>query len=164
MTLRAIIVVGCVLAVSGMVLSACSNYYWQTVDFPFTPVIGIQVLTLPVAALLFAIRGETTKSRAARFFSVLGIGAPFATMFLFGHLCTWNALLDDSPPIEHRVDVLDAGRKARGQRRLEVPSWRAPGEREVLWISVGVADSPTLIVTTRAGALGYEWIDDVRAP
>ncbi len=161
---RAGFIVLCGLGISGMLFAAPANYYWQPIDLPWKPMVAIGLPLCCLGALIVASRGETPRARGKRFLVALGVGAPFATLFLFGHLCAWNAWLDDSPPIEHRVDVLEAGRKARGQRRLEVPSWRAPGEREVLWISIDFDDAPTLIVTTRAGFLGYEWMDDVRVP
>lgn len=158
----AVVVLG--LFVAGALLTGQSLRHWQMVDSQMGPLLLIAALVMLVIAVLVARRVRTWKTRIKAFLAIGFLGTGGLTLILFGHLGACNALLDDSASSHHRVKVLEMSKMRRGRRLVEVESWRVPGEREWFYASADVVEASTeLIVTTRSGALGFEWIDDVRA-
>jgi hypothetical protein len=94
---------------------------------------------------------------AVSFFSIWG-GA-------IGAMTLVNGAFDDSDPQTHTVLVLDRSYWAKSRLRFfKVASWR-PGEREVkVWIDSDVfwSNPARVTVTTRSGALGFEWVESVK--
>lgn len=80
-----------------------------------------------------------------------------------GYLPAINAWFDDSPAEQHRVNVQSFG-SGKMRRYIHVDSWRG-NESEFVQVSTDLARArpPQVVVTTRAGALGFEWVVEVVA-
>lgn len=82
-----------------------------------------------------------------------------------GVMTVVNGAFDDSDPQTHTAIVLERSFWTTSRRRFfTVASWR-PGEREVnVWInsSVYFSNPAQVTVTTRRGALGFEWVESVK--
>lgn len=99
------------------------------------------------------------------FASTVGAVSIFGSVAGFGWLCATNAWLDDSAPTERRV-LVEGRIGGKGPRRLKVDSWLHAGETEKVHVPRVVYDAnPSfVIVTTRAGFFGFEWVDTVAVP
>ena len=146
---------------------------WATT---FTPLdaraVGLDSLklSLPWLALFLVVgtqvfRLSTTSPRELMRIVLLALlGFPIAG---FGTELTLNGALDAAPPVEHRVVVLDRG-MVQGRWSptywAVVRSWRgAHGECTCIRITASeyarlVPKRSELLVTTRPGRLGFEWI------
>ncbi|MCC6555586.1 MAG: hypothetical protein IT372_21705 [Polyangiaceae bacterium] len=82
-----------------------------------------------------------------------------------GAMTLLNGALDTSDPRAHDVEVLDHSFWCGPRyRHLRVASWR-PGERDVkVWVDLETClrRPARVTVTTRRGALGFEWVESVR--
>lgn len=82
-----------------------------------------------------------------------------------GVMTVVNGAFDDSDPQTHTVIVLERSFWTTSRRRFfTVASWR-PGEHEVnVWIDSEVyfRNPARVTVTTRSGAMGFEWIESVK--
>jgi len=82
-----------------------------------------------------------------------------------GALALLNGALDTSDPQAHGVAVVDHSFWCGPRyRHLRVASWR-PGERDVkVWVDLETClrRPARVTVTTRRGALGFEWVESVR--
>jgi hypothetical protein len=82
-----------------------------------------------------------------------------------------NALLDSSPAVAHEVLFLGYHSGQKGPTRAHFASWRTPGDKEKVacnfWrqseICLPLKSGDKVVVTTHAGALGWEWIEGVKA-
>lgn len=80
-----------------------------------------------------------------------------------------NVLLDTSPPRAHATNFLGYAHGQKGPSRARFASWRTPGSEERVMCSAlrreplcfDFQRSPAVTVTTRGGALGWEWIESV---
>lgn len=81
-----------------------------------------------------------------------------------------NVLLDTSPSRAHATNFLGYSRGQKGPARARFASWREPGTEERVACSglrreplcIDFQRSPAVTVTTRRGALGWEWIESVK--
>ncbi|HET6147896.1 MAG TPA: hypothetical protein VFH68_10220 [Polyangia bacterium] len=131
-----------------------------------------------VAVLLCATRWPVVRSALGS----NGSARPGATAILLAiALCpTWaigiglgiNRAFDRSPAVARQCRVLEWQRPAKGRARCLVTSWRGkPAEAlSDALVQGGAPDAEfvctpgqTLVVSTRAGRLGWEWIAGVRA-
>ena len=110
------------------------------------------------------LRGRSTAHRELLAILIVSvIGFPLAG---WGTALILNGYLDTSPPLRHVVQVVDK-RVRKGKHRSYhaiVESWRPTKMRED--ISVGarmyrriVSKKSKLIVQTRRGRFGFEWLD-----
>lgn len=78
-----------------------------------------------------------------------------------GYLPALNAWLDDSPAAQHRVNVQSFG-TGKMRRYLTVDSWRG-NDFEVIQVPTDLAEARprSLVVTTRSGLFGMEWVESV---
>lgn len=82
-----------------------------------------------------------------------------------------NVLFDSSPAVAHEVEFLGYHSGQKGPTRAHFASWRTPGEKEQVacnfWrqseICLPLKSGDKVVVTTHAGALGWEWIEGVKA-
>ena len=82
-----------------------------------------------------------------------------------------NVLLDSSPAVAHEVLFLGYHSGQKGPTRAHFASWRASGEKEQVTCSfwrgqelcLPLQSGDKVVVTTHAGALGWEWIESVAA-
>ncbi|MGC4069339.1 MAG: hypothetical protein QM784_32760 [Polyangiaceae bacterium] len=95
------------------------------------------------------------------------LGPPFWT---FALALIANRSMDDSPAMDHEVRLSKFVTNAKGPSVLVVDSWNEPDQSQSLRYDfrtmpeIGPA-SPAqqrLVVTTRRGALGWEWVQSVR--
>jgi hypothetical protein len=79
-----------------------------------------------------------------------------------GAMTFLNGALDSSAPQSHMADVLARSPWTKVTLRyLRVTSWR-PGESDVkVWVTFDLyrSDPRRVAVTTRSGALGFEWVE-----
>jgi len=135
---------------------------------------GIGVAVLLCAARWPLVRGALSGSGSA------GPVASTAILLAIAFCPTWaigiglglNRAFDRSPPVAHECRVLEWQRPGKGRARCLVTSWRGnPAEAlSAELIQGGAPDTAfgctpgrTLLVSTRAGWLGWEWIAGVRA-
>jgi hypothetical protein len=124
---------------------------------------GLALSVLIAAALVFFMRGHSDSVRRVAAFS-------FAALLLvpsiaYSTVCNVNSRLDTSPPAVHSARVV--GKDVRHHKNgatysLDLVSWR-PGEQATrievtsrLYLGTSIGDR--IDVTTRAGRLGWEWI------
>lgn len=111
----------------------------------------------------------------------LRLWPPGRTSFLGVYLLAWapalavalglggNVLLDQSLPVAHATRFLGLGTRHKGPSQARFASWREPGSEERVTCTVwrmdrfcyGHATGSAVVVTTRRGALGWEWIESV---
>lgn len=80
-----------------------------------------------------------------------------------------NVLLDQSLPVPHATRFLGLGSRHKGPSQARFASWREPGSEERVTCTVGRMDQvcsghapgSAVVVTTRRGALGWEWIESI---
>jgi hypothetical protein len=80
-----------------------------------------------------------------------------------------NVLFDSSPASAHATTFLGYSQSQKGPSRARFASWREPGTEERVRCSslrrpplcIDFQRSPAVTVTTRRGALGWEWIESV---
>lgn len=84
-------------------------------------------------------------------------------IILMGYIPALNACFDDSPRERHRAKVLRFG-SGKMERYIHVESWRG-NESEFIHVSKDLARArpERVVVTTRAGFLGFEWVVSVVA-
>ncbi len=124
-----------------------------------------------VAGLLF---GVPIRGRRDGSWRLLGLLAPLWTIFFVVGANVW---FDRSPAMPHASRYLGRTHPSKGPGAYRLASWRRPGTEEqifgndmtlatALWRALGAGDAGTpVVVTTHAGALGWEWIADIaRAP
>lgn len=81
-----------------------------------------------------------------------------------------NVLLDSSPSTAHATTFLGYAHQQKGPARARFASWREPGTEERVAcgglrrepLCIDFQRSPAVTVTTRRGALGWEWIESVK--
>jgi hypothetical protein len=151
---------------------------WQPVgSFPYRSglAVGLVAAAVYVVSVLRVLRrwGEPSTILTALVapiaifvFSAAGFGA-IATVVL----TVVNARLDEAKPSVHRVTVLDKRRVGAGNgdyARITVPFWSDHGVSLDLRLPTDQYDRihprrTQLVVTTRPGRLGWEWIDGIPA-
>ncbi len=134
---------------------------------------GVGVAVLLGALRWPALRGALAGgggARAGATLTVIALG--FCPPWAVGVGLGVNRLLDRSPPTTHVCRVLQWQPRAKGPARCRVSSWR-DREAEVLTaaqVQSAADEGPvparcvpgrSLQVTTRAGALGWEWVAEV---
>lgn len=80
-----------------------------------------------------------------------------------------NVLLDNSPPLPHATRFLGLGSRHKGPSQARFASWREPGGEERVTCSAwrmdrfcyGREPNSAVVVTTRRGTFGWEWIESV---
>jgi hypothetical protein len=81
-----------------------------------------------------------------------------------------NVLLDTSPTRAHDTTFLGYSHHQKGPSRARFASWRKPGGEEQVACSTmrrarlcfDFPRSPAVVIVTRQGAFGWEWIESVR--
>jgi hypothetical protein len=80
-----------------------------------------------------------------------------------------NVYLDTSPPIPHATRFLGFASRQKGPMQARFASWREGATEERITCSAlridafcaGLTDQRKVVVTTRRGALGWEWIEAI---
>jgi hypothetical protein len=135
--------------------------------------VGAVLIAAPTAfvAVRMRARGPRPMSRGERWGTALGLLLP-AFFLGSGLVLIANAVLDSSPAVAHPVQVVST-HIARGDDSsfVIVNSWRKPG---TVLVSAGprwdwrfiqsLRAGQTIVIETRAGALGLERLAGVRAP
>jgi hypothetical protein len=149
--------------VTGLVLLLC-HPTWQMLDPPYE-IVALLLSPLVLAALIAMFRAwDDNRARVGGTAGILQIGLLVFALIVWGFLPAANAFLDDSTPRNHVVEVRDRGRQRGSSRPVHVESWRGKAEGERLRVDADIVDGAThLIVTTRAGGLGFEWVERIRA-
>lgn len=140
---------------------------WQILDEPILPLIGIIAAVLVVVALLAMRKAEDGQEISTIFIIVVGGGGMFSLISVLGYLVFFNAQLDNTGVSRtHQVKIVEVVRERGMKWTVEVESWRQPGGTEEIWVpSELVKQGKEVVVTTREGFFGFEWISDVdRAP
>jgi CheY-like chemotaxis protein len=144
--------------------------HFDTLDaFPYFTCAGVGALTVAVpAAGWYFVRGRASpRSRHVVLLVACVLGALWSVPLGLG----WNRWRDRSPPAQHTARVVrydgPEGIPAEGRQRCIVTSWRGR-EAEVLRDDESFRSfallcrvGNRLVVATRAGALGWEWIEAV---
>lgn len=137
-------------------------YYPVGISLEMTAV-WIAVGSALVFTVVAAFTAKTVRLRAVLFMMV--VSALMVWCGAVGVMTVVNGAFDDSDPQTHTVIVLDRSYWTTSRRRFfTVASWR-PGEREVnVWIdsSVYFSNPARVTVTTRSGAMGFEWVESVK--
>ena len=81
-----------------------------------------------------------------------------------------NTLLDASLPAPHATTFLGFASRHKGPTQARFASWREPGREERLTCTMfrgqhcaGLEREREVVITTRRGALGWEWVETVAA-
>jgi len=92
---------------------------------------------------------------------ILAVGFFAWAVVVYGWVPGLNAMFDASRAQEHQVRVVRQYRRKGWM--LEVESWGRAGTTD-LYVpnALGDARPSVVIVTTHAGALGFEWVSNVR--
>jgi hypothetical protein len=80
-----------------------------------------------------------------------------------------NRLLDSSPPMENASALIAVERSGKGGQVFVLRSWREGRAAERIHrallvesaLHAGIPAGTPLVVTTRAGALGWEWVERI---
>ena len=86
-----------------------------------------------------------------------------------GILFALNQWLDGSPTVQHRSQIVEYRPAVKGPNRCVVTSWRNTGTESLRmqWgsaiSSVRCSPGTTLVIATRQGAFGWDWVSSVRA-
>ncbi len=126
-------------------------------------------LYLAFAAFSYMLLSGTSRSHRAWGWLMLA-ALPAVPAGTLGVTLAVNALADDQPATEHRVPVIrkyTTRSKNTTNYYVVCPSWRGEGEEERFAVSAreyGLAreGKSWMVVTTRPGALGVEWIVEKR--
>lgn len=118
-------------------------------------------VAIPFALVMaYAARRDVT----VWFLFVMPIGFFVAFCGAVAVMTVVNGAFDASAPEERAAEVLSRSSWTKARlRHLVVTSWR-PGEREVkVWVEYEIyrRDPARVTVTTRGGALGFEWVESV---
>lgn len=73
-----------------------------------------------------------------------------------------NALLDGSAATEHPSEVVGRVRSGKNTYKLLLRSWREGHEKESHPDRLGARPGDAVIVTTRSGFFGWEWVTHLR--
>jgi len=126
--------------------------------------LGAAMLVLITAVAAVRLRGTSGAHR--KLLSWLGIGLIVAIAGGHGVVTILNGWLDTSAAEPHTVTVADKRVSGR-EKEVRVHSWRQPGTLEKLEVSSSLFDrivpqQTRLIVVTKAGRLGHEWLVGLR--
>jgi hypothetical protein len=131
---------------------------------PYLFAVGLALWVAAVAALYFFLRGGTRSLGqlvAAAFFLLLGV--PAAGAMLTGLA---NSAFDGSPAVTHDTRVVSLPKNPRKSRQVGFEPWQQGLDRVGYTVSTSrlstlkVGDPAEIV--THAGALGWEWIEDVK--
>lgn len=151
--------VGIALSVVGSVLFPPLRSGWWLIGSGAGTVCAVLVLVV-----LFLAGGTAARRYARRVMGVLA--APGLVASAVGVTLLANGLLDASAPVTHRAIAINVRRtnvdgEGTNEENLlvDVDDWGRPGSRLTLRFEHGeiAPDVKTLVVRTRAGALGVEW-------
>jgi|GEM_PF-5645341 len=164
------------LCVAGLIIGFFIGIFsWET----FRPLDGWQVFlfslmcSLP-AGLIGILMVKRWFAGDSRSHTVLAMHALWilggAVLVGFGLTMAYNAVSDNGPSAAHHVRVWSKREASSGDSRsyyIVVDSWRVEGDRKELEIERGLyrhldSQHSRVEVITRPGALGFEWIVDVR--
>lgn len=160
---------GPVVAGVGVGLALASSSDWPTLDteslFFFTLRYSAP---LALVALFVGLKAAARVSRAPRDLVGAALAIPAVLVaggFIAGEIA--NRALDQGAVTTHDAVVAATSRERdRGGRRIWVVSWRAQEAFEEIPVSYRVhreivPERSIVRVSTRPGALGFEWVDDV---
>ena len=125
---------------------------------------GLALWTLATLAARWRLRGRSTSLALILIFAIWGLFVfPAGTYWA---VCWANQALDTSPAVDHPTTV-KRGWFSRAQPHysyyVEVVSWRPGHATEEIPVSFesggNVAGGHRAVVTTRAGKLGWEWVE-----
>jgi len=136
---------------------------WQLVHPPFLAA-GVIVLLLVVAGIIRVLRTEPKgRSRGNNLGIVVLFGIFGYGLGVFGWLPALNAILDGSRGQERRVEVRSRYHSRRSWS-LYVAPWDGASRDVHIRVNDAIAEQKPshVIVTTHDGALGFEWMSDVR--
>jgi hypothetical protein len=156
----------CLLTVPGAILGAfVVDAFFGTLDrYPYMICAGLGVVVVAAAWAWVLHRGRV----GPRSMAVLCLATPLLPLLCISLGIGANAWLDRSPPVGHEARVLGYETRAKGPGVCAVESWRGSGEEALsdpnlvrrLPLS-GCKPGSSLRVTTRAGAFGWEWVENV---
>lgn len=136
-----------------------SDFVWPCL------LIGLPAIAPAATLLALAVQRRTSPYELVRLLSV--VSALVVPLFISGSLVFANGVLDSSPAEERVVTVLDRkAKKNDGDMRYRacLQSWWAVDD--VRWVRISKAtydaiqpNSTRMLVRTRPGRLGHEWLD-----
>ena len=136
---------------------------WQMLDPPYA---GVGLFVAPPVVATIVVIFRAWKERGPRIGATAGVinlGLFTFASFTWGLIPFMNAALDDSAAVEHRVRIMTRMRKRASMRAVGVTSWRGDVDLESITVDADVVDGrDEVIVTTRRGGLGFEWVERVR--
>ncbi|MDH5637420.1 MAG: hypothetical protein OEZ04_02905 [Nitrospinota bacterium] len=132
---------------------------------------GGSVAAVYIVFGLYLLRRKGSGTKAMVTFFVISLcGVPAAT---FGSVITANGALDTAPPnvlgaivMDKQIDNHSGAALLGATHAIYVRSWRATGQRERLVVEKDVYETvtpfaDTMIVTTKSGWFGFEWVVSV---
>jgi len=157
----ALIAFGGFLAIGAVLVLVYHNQ--QLVDPPFLKsflVVGPLALIATVVQFVY-IKDWGARAGMLALMTILCLFTQFVAVF--GWLNWINSDLDRSRPTEHHVEVRGQSHH-KGQKVLLVEPWHMDREFQNVNVSDDLAAQKPkrIIVTTRAGAWGFEWISNVK--
>ncbi|HEU0036240.1 MAG TPA: hypothetical protein VFQ53_36755 [Kofleriaceae bacterium] len=154
---------GLAFLVVGGLLMIIGSRRWQMVHTPFVPsLVGGGIVV--VALALLVVSKMAPGGRVRVFLLLMVYGEVAITIGVFGYLKTINAVFDGSEAQWHRANVIEIWKPSRGPRRIMLESWRAPGDVDHLEAPDDLdASVKEVLVNTRDGALGFEWVVSIKA-
>jgi hypothetical protein len=146
---------------------------------PFTPMRGWQValwvggvllILAPLIALGSAVLLRGTSSSHRAWAALMAACVPLIPAGTVGTVRLLNAVLDQSPAVEHTAEIVGTRQKKKKNGMdyyVVCRSWRADADTEEFEVSKFDHDRVApgrskFVVTTRAGRLGIEWVNGTR--
>jgi len=129
------------------------------------------LISIPFGACYFLVWSKMIRGEIIRITQVIGFALALLVAFPTFFSCSAvaiNGYFDTSPITEHQVVILSIKAGDDTGRMAVVPSWRHEGQTECVRApkrkeeEMIIPNKTWLIVGTKPGRLGYEWVDYCR--